>query len=66
MLLFSIVVFAVTVLILGSFLGKMLFYVTCIFAFYVAGTVIFSGIARAMKKAARAPWKNHHDWFLVA
>ena len=66
MLLLSIVVFAVTVLVLGSFLGKMLFYVVCIFAFYIAGIIVLSGIARALKRAAQAPWRHCHDWFLLA
>ena len=66
MLLLSIVVFAVTVLVLGSFLGKMLLYVICIFAFYIAGTIVSSGIARVLKRVAQSPWRHRHDWFLLA
>jgi len=67
MLLLSIVVFAVTVLVLGSFLGKMLLYVICIFAFYMAGTIrLIRHCPGVLKRVAQAPWRHRHDWFLLA
>jgi len=51
MLLLGVTVLAVAMILLGSFIGKMMLYVACLFAIYVVGLVAVSGLCRLATKA---------------
>jgi hypothetical protein len=66
MLLLSVMVLAITVIMLGSFLGKMVFFVGCIFCVYVLGIATVSGIWRLVTRAAHLPRKPGSGHLMLA
>jgi hypothetical protein len=65
MLLLAVTVLAVAVILLGSFIGKMMLYVACLFAIYAEGLVVLSALCRLASKASRFH-RHHPGGFIVA
>lgn len=66
MLLLSVMILAIAVIILGSFLGKMVFFVGCIFCVYLLGIAAVSGIWRLVTRAAHLPRKPGSGHLMLA
>jgi len=63
--LLAVTVIAVAVILLGSFIGKMLVYVACLFAVYVVGLMTVSSLCRLASKVSRFH-RHHPGGFIVA
>jgi len=66
MILLAVTVLVASVILLGSFIGKMMFYVACIFVIYVVGLFVVSGLYRLGIKASRFHQRHHPGGFIVA
>ena len=60
MLLLSVMILAIAIILLGSFFGKMMFFVACVFCLYLLGTMAVSYLSRLFSKAWHTPRKPRH------